>query len=509
MRQPAKLLSYAILTAIMCFLTYTAIIRHIIFDSSGDLAIYSQFCWLINHHGLLEPSTLCYSVSPGVPISPLSEHFVVILIPLAALYRLIPSPLTLIITQAICAWLFIICIVYIIHKRLSNQFAAIIASIALSLYPPLHLQARGDFHPDAFIMLAIPWLWVGITEQRRWLFLSSLLLALLAKETGALAMMGLGIALLATRQYRKFGAWMCTTSMAWFFTSQLLLHVLRNGKPHPAMLAYYGYLGSNPAEIAVNALRHPSKPLGLLFKKDAMLIATQMLLPLLFLPLIRPLFFVPSLVPFAQAFISIHPQTRNIRYQGMMQCSGLLILGCVEAIAFAVYLIEKRCKGNEVKARNLGEFAIAFGLLSCALLSWHLVSPSEPYLNHEVMAQNITRVKAIREALSLIPENAPVIASGYLSPHLANRRFVWWFWWHNPLRDERGKLTPKWRGEMPQSEVYIAIGLTPLVNPKEKPLTLQQLEEINEIKRWREIETVIENEHIILLRYHQDFGHPE
>ncbi|MCX7777723.1 MAG: DUF2079 domain-containing protein [Armatimonadetes bacterium] len=490
------LLSCAISAIIMCFLTHTAILRHNIFGSGYDLAAHSQYSWLISHYGLLEPSTLLSSAAPDFYASPLADHLSIILIPLAIIYKFIPSPLTLIVIQAACAWLFIIGIIRIIHKRLGNQFACIITSSALSLYPPLHLQVRNDFHTDAFIMLSIPWLWVGITERRHWLFFSFLLLALLAKETGALVMLAFGVALLATRRYRRFGIWMCITSTAWFLTSQILLHMLRGGKPQPATVWYYGYLGSNLTEIILNAICHPSKPLKLLLSSDAILSAIQMLLPLLFLPVICPLFFFPSLTPFVQAFITTWKPTRNIVYQGMMQCTGLLILGCVEATALLASMIGKMGKDSERKARSLNEFALACVLLFSAIFSWQAVFPHQLYLRREIRLQNIPRVQAIRDALSLIPDNAPVIASTHLLPHLANRRFLWMFEWHNPLRDRRFELTPKWRGEMPPEDVYIAIELTPL--DIWKPITPEQLDKM---KRWREIETLVENKHIVLLRY--------
>ena len=503
MCQPTMgMLSCAISSGIVCFLAYTAILRHSTFASGYDLATHSQFCWLISHYGFLEPSTILSSAAPNFYVSPLADHFSVVLMPLAIIYGLIPSPLTLVIAQAICAWLFIIGIAHIIHKRLSNQLARTVALAALSLYPPLHFQVRNDFHTDAFIILAIPWLWVGITEQRHWLFFLSLLLALSAKETCALVMLVFGMALLAKRQYRKFGVWMCSASIAWLFASQILLHMLRNGKPQPATVWYYGYLGNNLMEITLNAICHPSKPLRLLFSEDALLSAAQMLLPLLLLPIIRPLLFVPSLVPFVQAFISRWQPTRNIIYQGMMQCSGLLILGCVEAIGFIADTVKKGCKDNEAKAHNFCEFAVACWLLFSALLSWQLCFPHQLYLRREVKLANITRVQAIREALNLIPEDAPVIASWHLLPHLANRRFAWLFEWHNPLRNERLELTPKWRGKMPHDEAYIAIELVPL--DAWKPITPQQLDEM---KRWREIETLVENEYIALFRYRCTTGH--
>lgn len=495
--QLAKALLYAIPTAIMCWLAYTAILRHSIFGSGFDLAAHSQFCWLMSHHGLLEPSTLLSCASPDFYVSPLADHLSLVLMPLAIIYRLIPSPSTLIVIQVLCAWLFIIGVAHTICKRIGNQLARIAALSALSLYPPLHFQIRNDFHTDAFIMLAIPWLWLGVAEQRHWLFFLSLLLALSSKETGALTMLAFGAALLATRQYRKFGMWMCIISAAWLFASQMLLAMLRGGRLQPAMLWYYGYLGSSPMEIIFNMLRHPSKPLKLLLSKDALLSTIQMLSPLLFLPLISPLFFAPSLLPLVQAFISTWQPTRNIVYQVMMQCSGLLILGCVEAMAFIINLIEKRQRdSNRWEARNISEFGIACGLLFGALLSWQLIFPKQLYLKREVRLQNTERVQAIREALSLIPTDVPVIASTHLLPHLANRRFAWLFEWHNPLRDERFELTPKWRGKMPPMEVYIAIELTPL--DVWKPITPQQLDEM---KRWREIKILIENKHIVLLRY--------
>ncbi|MCS7252479.1 MAG: DUF2079 domain-containing protein [Armatimonadota bacterium] len=502
------LLSYAISATIMCTLMCTASFHYSTFNSEPDLSIHSQFCWLISHHGLFEPATLLSSLL-GFQASPLADHFSILLIPLAVVYRLIPSPLTLIFIQSLCAWLFIFGVILVIHRRLSNPTAKIITSAALSLYPPLHFQLVFDFHMDAFIALSIPWLWIGITEQRLWLFLSSLLVALLAKETGALFMLAFGIALSFTGQYRRLGIWVCAASIAWLLASQFLLQTLRGYRMHTAALTFYGYLGSSLEEIILNAILHPSKLLELLLSQDTVLAAIQMLLPLLFLPAVCPLFFIPSLAPFIQVFVSAHQPMRNFAYWGLIPCSAFLILGCVESISLITdNLVRKIRNGSERKALNLSQFAIALALLSSTILSWQIVFPYELYFGHGLKHLNAPRVQAIKEALKLIPNGAPVIASAHLLSHLSNRRLVWMFEWDNPLRDERTRLSQKWHGEMPSEDVYIAVELTPLCTrcTREKANILQQ---VKEMKRWRKIERLVENKHIVLLRYCPHDGHSE
>lgn len=476
--------------------------RHTIFGSGADLAGYAQFCWLISHHGLFAPSTILSSASPDFYVSPLADHLSLILVPIALIYRFLPSPVTLIIIQVLCAWLYIVGMIRIIQRRFTTPVVCALLSAALSLYPPLHFQIRNDFHTDVFVMLSIPWLWVGITERRHWLFLASLSLALFAKETGGLVMVAIGTALLFTRQHRKFGLWICVASAIWLLISQLImLPYIRGHKPQPAIIWYYGYLGNDLAEIALNLLAHPSKPLKHLLSKEALLTTIQMLLPLLFLPMLHLPSFAPASVPFLQSFISEWEPTRNFIYQGMMPTAALLSIGCIEAIGLIGSLAGKLLSaGNSGGARKISEFLSAYSLILFTIASWQLIFPRQLYLQRDFQLEIKPRVNAIKRALALIPKDAPVIASTHLLPHLANRRYAWLFEWHNPLRDRKLKLTSnwRWRSERLHKDVYIAIELEPL--DIWKPITPSQLEQI---KRWKQIEVLLENKQIVLLKYRQ------
>ena len=506
-----QLLLHAIAILPMCLTLKLSLTIHKLFASGFDLAIFAQFCWLMANKGMFANSTILSS-SFSCPVSPLADHLSILLLPISLIYKIIPSPTTLIAIQVLCAWLCLIGILQLIQMRLSNHIALALVTVSLSLYPVLHLQAVNDFHTESFIMVSMPWLWISVLKKRLWLFWTCLIVVLLSKETAPVVALPLGLMLLLKSEHRKLGLQACVASIVWFTISQcFLLPPLRNYKPLPAFICDYSYLGDSLSKAFIAALINPSKPMKFLLSEDALLSLLVMLLPLSFLPLVCPLAFITALLPFIQTFASSYPPMRSIGYHGLMPLTALFMLGCVEGIANIVWFTSR--KDSTGKRRNISELSVSLWLLSLVTLSWILVPPyqqvllSYKTLTRRGVEKSFERVEAIRQALSLIPTDAPVIASARLLPYLSNREFVWRFDWNNPLRGSDGKLHPEWRGEKPTDDVYIAVELEPigvqeLITQPKGTRTTQVAQELAMMKRWKQIEVLVENRYIALLRYH-------
>lgn len=494
-----QLLLHAIATIPICLTLKLSLTIHKLFGSGIDLAIFGQFCWLISNKGVFANSTILSSMF-SCPMSPLADHLSIVLLPISLIYKIFPSPATLIVIQALCAWLCILGIAQLVQMRLSNYIARAIVTLSLSLYPILHLQTMNDFHTDAFIMAVIPWLWISVLEKRLLLFWACLIVVLLSKETAPIVALPLGLMLLLKMEHRKFGLQACVASLVWFIVSQcFLLPPLRNHKPHPAFVCDYGYLGDSLSKALMVALMNPSKPMKFLLSEDALISLLAMLLPLSFLPLACPWAFITALVPFIHTFASSFPPMRSISYQGLMPLTALFMLGCVEGIANILRLISKG--DSTSKRHNLSEFSISLWLLSLVILSWALAFNRQALFSYETLTRKgiekrSERVEAIRQALRLIPDDAPVIASPRLLTHLSNREFAWLFGWSNPLRGSDGKLRPQWHGEKLANDVYIAVELKPTGMDDSRTQA-----EVATMRRWKQVEVLVENNYIVLLRY--------
>ncbi|HID06308.1 MAG TPA: DUF2079 domain-containing protein, partial [Armatimonadetes bacterium] len=291
---------------VMLWLLWTCILRYRVFGTSVDMAIYTQFCWLLSRGEVMTEATFYRSYNgPQHPSNPLAVHMALVLLPISVVYKLFPSPVTLITIQVLAVWFSVLGLWRLSQVRLRDSLIASLLSIGFALYPPMYFQARNDFHTDVFTMLAIIWLWVGIVEDKRWLFWSCLIGALSARESAAVPLLVLGMMLLLRRDERRFGAIILMASGIWFvLCNGLLLPWLRAGRPHVAMPRAYGYLGESLGKILISAVMNPSQVARYLISTDTWLTAIQLLAPMLFLPLLCPRFAIPAFTVFAMVFAS-------------------------------------------------------------------------------------------------------------------------------------------------------------------------------------------------------------
>jgi uncharacterized membrane protein len=162
---------------------------------NGELADFESILWNTLHgRFLLKGSTgACF----------LSEHVSPILLGLVPLYALFPSPLTLLVVQALAASLAVIPLYFLSRRELRSPWAAWAVSLAYLLDRRLNYGLMYDFHMEIFF----PGLFFGAflaLEHRRWKTLYVLLLlALLVKEDAAITVAGIGLYVAATGSWRR------------------------------------------------------------------------------------------------------------------------------------------------------------------------------------------------------------------------------------------------------------------------------------------------------------------
>lgn len=212
-------------------------IQHLLLGTNVyDIGLFVQFSWLIGQGKISAISSL-------LNVSPLQDHFSLLLLPLGFVYRIFPSPLTLIGLQSIALGSLPFLAAWIAWKRQIRPALiwTILIAIVLSPYP--FLVNRGDFHPD---VLTAPLMLIAIVEAtkvRRGLYYISLLLTLFAKNAQALFGLGLGAYACVKGRYRR-GLTTITISLSWWFLATSLSSVHTN---HFANR--FGYLGDTKLQI--------------------------------------------------------------------------------------------------------------------------------------------------------------------------------------------------------------------------------------------------------------------
>jgi uncharacterized membrane protein len=167
--------------------TWIAFARHDTFLTGRfDLEIYTQVVWNIAHgHGF--ETTLLKS-----NLNHLAEHVALVLIPIAAAYRLYPDPKLLIAIQQASLALLGLPLFVVARRALGSAWQALVVVACFYLTPALAGVALDDFHAVAVAAVPLGFGMMLILGGRPRLGAAVALLALLAEEETALVVIGLG-----------------------------------------------------------------------------------------------------------------------------------------------------------------------------------------------------------------------------------------------------------------------------------------------------------------------------
>ena len=248
------------------------------FSVGIDFGIFAQ-AWSEIGHGRLQPD----STLSGFPY--LSSHFEVAMWPLGVLAAVFHDPFVLLVLQAaaIAATGFVVwCWVRALLRRdplpVAWETAISVGTVALLLANPVgYATAAQDFHfwPIAtlFLVLTAHDLWSGRTG-RMWIWVA---FALACGDVSGVYLLGLGLTgVIASRRTRRPGLALAAAGVGW-----VLLATATGNNMGSHIADGYAYLsdqGTLPdgvagiAMLATGAVRHPSRPLGLLADRSETII---------------------------------------------------------------------------------------------------------------------------------------------------------------------------------------------------------------------------------------------
>jgi len=383
-------------------------IRHNRFGTFGfDLGIYDQAVWLVsNFH------------DPFITVRGMNffgHHFNPFLILFAPFYWLGAGARFMLVFQVLAQAGAGLGVYLLARDRLRSRWLGVAMAGVLFLNPTNQWLVWEFFHPD---VLAIPGLvfayWAA--RQKRWgLLWLSAFLTLSVKEDAALAILMLGILLVAWGERRR-GALLAGIALGWFVLVTRVLLPEVNGVA-PFYDYFFSDFGSSPLEVIRNAISNPTKTLRYITQRDHLIWYFKMLIPFAFLPLRGWWAFGLALPMVAVNVLTSFPYTRDFRFHYSAIVLAAAVIATVEAIARLQPHLRRLAVGA-VGVAALGS-SIALGP---GPLSWNYTDGQWP-LGSEARAAAEIR----QQALALVPSEASVSAAYSLVPHLAHRREVYEF----------------------------------------------------------------------------------
>jgi uncharacterized membrane protein len=275
------------------FLGVTAVLRYFFGRATIDLVVFDQGIWAASRTGVPWVSVIGENL--------LGDHFGPAILLFSLPYRIVATPIWLLVGQAVAAWLGVRLIARKLVPAIGEVKAGLVGA-ALLLSPPIAYAVLFDVHSVTF---AVPLALAAVfaLEERR--MAAAFLLGLLA----AMFRVEIGLAVLVV-----FAVWPGSRRgrllpglglFAYIATAS----VLEQGLGHDHYWAiHYGHLGAGP----LAALRDPIALAGHLLSGDGLVKALPWLATGAFLALRRPRLVLPAAVLSLPILLSNWPGTKGI-----------------------------------------------------------------------------------------------------------------------------------------------------------------------------------------------------
>jgi uncharacterized membrane protein len=443
----------SVYAAVFGFLVYR---QHSNFGTFGfDIGIHDQGIWLSSR-----------GRSPFVTVRGLdyfAHHVNLISLAFAPFYWLGAGPHFLIVVHTAVVALGAVPLWLLARDRLGRPWLALVVPLAYLLHPAVHWVTWWAYHPDSLAITPLLFAWWLATRRSWGWFAVAVAVALACKEDVALSVVMLGLlvafwlrpsvdrapapeaahngpaaayvapdpavtagraetrrrAAMARSQRRRIGLAAAAVGAAWYIVATRVIIPWRNNGYGPFYDSFFPSLGRSIPEVLWNAVRHPSRVLHLARLPDRLQYYRQMFGPVGLLPL----FALPALLVSAPQFgVNITAQVvqgATIKSQYASLPLVAVFLATVEGLAWLA-----------TDSRHRVFVPIAAAVLALSSLAgayqWGL-SPFGRQFHTGVWVAHNDRAPQLHHAIGLIPSQAGVSVTYYMTPQMTHRPFVFEF----------------------------------------------------------------------------------
>lgn len=424
---PALLAAWLMAGAFAVAVSGLAMRRHDAFWTGRfDLGNMVQAVWSTAQGRPLETTDVA-----GRQFVRLGSHVDPVLMLLAPVWRLWPSPDMLLVVQAAALALGAIPVFWLGRRWLGHDGLALAGVAAYLLYPPLLWSSVSEFHA---VTLATPLLlyciW-AVEEDRPVVLAVCAPLAVLTKEQVGLAVAMLGLWAAVAHGRRLLGAVLAAGGVAWtvLAVAVLIPHFSPGGAGSP-FARRYAELGDGEGEVLRTVLTRPWEAVEIAVRQDRIGYLLALLLPLLLLPLAAPLLAAGALPDLLLNVLADYWPQYSVEYQYTAVITPFLVAAALRGLARLRGLDRPRplvalLERPAVPGAALVGAVLVAGWHMGPLPLWSSVPGGSDYRVWEFDVTPHSRVMA--QAAARIPGGVPVSAANPFGAHLSDReRILTW-----------------------------------------------------------------------------------
>ena len=350
--------------------------------------------------------------STGDQVVRLAAHVDPFLVLLAPLWMVWPSPLALAFAQVAVTSIGALPVFWLGRRHLGSERAAGLLALGYLAYPWIAMSAIGAIHPVTFaIPLLLFCVWF-LDSDRLVPFALCAVLVMTTGELMGLPIAALGIWYALARGRRREGGLVAIAGVAWSFVA--VYFVVRHFAGDSSM--YYGFydqVGGSPQGVARTLFTDPMTVLRALVEGHDVVYLVWLGLPLLFLFVLSPWLALVALPQLLANTLSDFRSMSDPRYHSIAAVVPFLVAATVFGIS---------------RLRSSPVFAAA-GVLTVSVTLALVVGPWPRALGLVPLGGRANlapaKLEALREAVALVPEGAPVMSSNLVGAHLSGRRYVY------------------------------------------------------------------------------------
>ncbi|MGH7685199.1 MAG: DUF2064 domain-containing protein [Candidatus Dormibacteria bacterium] len=417
-----------IVIALMTF-TFNAVRFYSLHTPAYDLGFFDQVAWNTVHGQVFLTTFLPYAF--------LGEHWEPLFGVFAQLYRIVASPIWLLLIQAAAFGLAPLAAARLARLWLPGRpHAPLVAALVMALSPLLTNAAPYGFHTEAVTPALALFALEAAATRRRLRFVLLLLLLATVKEDALLVAAGTGW--IAWRvDGERLGLLATGAGIAGFVVVVLfVMPFFRGGMPSDLADAY-AWLSPGSTSVGTDlhaALAHPLTVLTHLVDPAVLRGWALAFLPLALLPLLSGWALLGALLPLLVALMSGHAWQSGLQLQYGLESAPLLVA--------CAMLGWRRIRPLPQLLRAAPPALVGASAAAYALMA---VLPGSQFATSEL--GGLSRYPGAQSVLDRIPANVALAASTGLVAHVSERTEIWEF----PaglgvpyvVLDERGSISDK------------------------------------------------------------------
>ena len=373
-------------------------IRHILFQSNFDLAIFDNALYLISQGQ--EP----FVTFRGLHI--LGDHAAFILYPLAWLYKVYPSIYWLFGVQAISLALGVLPLWYLARDAGLTLTQTNTIALAYLLYPLVFNANLADFHPEVIAVPAILGAILAARRKQLWWFSLAIGIILSCKAVLALTVAMMGVWLIVWERKFKYGTIAIVVSLVWFaIATQIIIPHFSGGEA--AAVDRYTYLGNSVIEIIQNLILKPWLIGSKVFSLATLEYLFFLILPILYV--ISPRSHLSGLVS-AIPIVLINILSESASQRNLVHHYSLAVL----PFLFVVVIANLAANKTWLKSQR--------GILVWSICTF-LALAKFGYFG-SLYLESLDTWQATTQAITMIQTKGGVLTTTDIAPHLTHRPLV-------------------------------------------------------------------------------------